>query len=65
MKLKLSPISYTKVNLSWVKNIHVRQHTIRFLWENNGRTLWHKPQKDLFDPPHRVIKNKNKQMEPI
>ena len=59
MKLEESLIQYAKVNLSWVKNLHARLHTIRFLLENNSRTLWHKPLYDLFNPSHRVIK-KNK-----
>ena len=58
---------YTKINSKWIKDLHVRPETIKFLEENIGRTLDDINQsKILYDPPPRVteIKHKSKQVGP-
>ena len=61
MKLGYFLTPYTKINSKWIKDINVRQETIKLLEENIGRTLDDKNQsKILCDPPPRVMEIKTK-----
>ena len=61
MKLEHSLTPYTKINSEWIKNLHVRPDTIKFLDENIGRTFNDINQsKILYDPPPRVTEIKTK-----
>ena len=64
MKLKHFLPSCTKINSKWVKDINVRQETIKFLEENIGRTLNDINQsKSLYDTPPIVMEIKTKDPE--
>ena len=59
MKLEHFQKPYTKINSKWIKDLHVRPETIKFLEENIGRTLDDINQsKILYDPPPRVMEIK-------
>ena len=61
MKLEHSLTPYTKINSEWIKNLHVRPDTIKFLDENIGRTLFDiNYSKIFFDWPPRVMRMKAK-----
>ena len=61
MKLEHSLTPYTKINSKWIKDLHIRLHTIKLLEENIGRTPFDiNRSKIFFDPPPRVMKMKTK-----
>ena len=51
---------YTKINSRWIKDLNVRQETIKLLEENIGRPLDINQSKILYDPPSRVMEIKTK-----
>ena len=52
---------YTKINSKWIKDLNVRQETVKLLEENIGRTLDGINQsKILYNPPPRVMEIKTK-----
>ena len=61
MKLEYFLIPYPKINSKWIKDLNVRQETIKLLEENTGKTLSDINQsKILYDPPLRVMEIKRK-----
>ena len=59
MKLEHFLISYTNINSKWIKDLNVRQETIKLIEESIGRTLNDINQsKSLYDPPPRVVEIK-------
>ena len=54
-------VTYTKINLKWIKDINVTPETIKFLHKNIGRTVSDiNHRKILYDPPARVMEIKAK-----
>ena len=63
MKLEHSLTPYAKINSKWIRDLNVRLDTIKLLEENIDRTLYDiNHSKILFDPPHRVMEIKTKEI---
>ena len=61
MKLEYSLILYTKINSKWIKDLNVKQETIKLLEENIGKTLSDiNHRRILYDPPPRLMEIKAK-----
>ena len=61
MKLEHFLTPYTKVNPKWVKDLNVRQESIKLLEENIGKTLSDiNHSRILYDPPSRILEIKAK-----
>ena len=59
MKLEHFLTPYTNINSKWIKDLNVRQETIKLIEESIGRTLNDINQsKSLYDPPPRVVEIK-------
>ena len=52
---------HTKINTKWMKDLNVRQKTIKLLEENMGRIFFNiNHSKIFYDPPPRVMEIKTK-----
>ena len=60
MKLEHFLTPYTKITSKWIKDLNVTPETVKLLEENIGKTLQHKSQQNLYDPPPRVMEIKAK-----
>ena len=61
MKSEYSLISYTKINSKWIKDLNIRQDTIKLSEENAGQTSSDIKGIHIFsDLPPRVMKIKTK-----
>ena len=60
-EIRTLPDTYTKINSKWIKDLNVRQETIKLLEENIVKTLDDINQsKILYNPPPRVVEIKTK-----
>ena len=61
MKLEYYLTPYTKINSKWIKDLNVRQDSIKLLEVNIRKTLFDiDHRKIFFDPPPGVMKIKTK-----
>ena len=61
MKLEHFLTPYTKINSKWIKNLNIRQETIKLLEESIGKTLSDiNHGRILYDPPPRILEIKAK-----
>ena len=61
MKLEHFLTPHTKINSKWMKDLNVRQKTIKLLEENMDRTFFNiNHSKIVYDPPPRVMEIKIK-----
>ena len=59
MKLEHSLTPYIKISSKWIKDLNVKQDTVKLLEENIGRTLFDiNHSKIFFDPPPKVMEIK-------
>ena len=61
MKLEHFLTRYTKINSKWIKDLDIRQDTIKILEKNIGQTFSDTNDSNIFsDPPPRVMPVKTK-----
>ena len=61
MKLEHFLTPYTKINTKLIKDLNVKQETIKLLEENIGKTLSDiNHRRILYDPPPRLMEIKTK-----
>ena len=61
MKLEHFLTPYTKINSKWIKDLNLKQETIKLLEENIGKTLSNiNHSRILYDPPSKILEIKAK-----